>query len=188
MTPHSANPNPVQLYINEHYAHKGGATGFAKDAGVAYQSVHKTTLGLYSSIPTNLAAHMARTSDYTQEEWQKRYSLWVDKELDILINDIKSGALEAEAFFVPSSNLENTYPTFSAWREALSYSQIDFCKTFLMHQAILQKYEAGNMKNLPKSLEDRIKKILFAIFDIDELSVARYIKAVKNLPRKKEIA
>jgi hypothetical protein len=184
----SKNMNPVQRYINEHYAHRGGATGLAKDAGVGYQTVHKTVMGLYSSIPATLAAHMARTSDYNQEHWQNEYSLWIEKEVEVLINDIKSGALEAEAFFVPSSNLGNQYATFSEWREALSYSQIDFCKTFLLHQAILQKYESGNMKNLPKSLEDRIKRILEAIFDIDELSVARYIKAVKNLPRKKEIA
>lgn len=182
----TTNVNPIQDYIDENYKHRSGATGLAKDVGVGYQTVHKATMGLYTSIPTKLVEFMARTTEYNIDEWQKLYSLWVEKELRILVNDIKTGALEAEAFFVPPINLNTQYKNFSEWREALSYSQIDFCKTFLLHQAIIQKYEAGTMKAMPESLVSRVRYVMDALFE-DDTHTNAYLIALKLIPRKKDI-
>lgn len=180
------NVNPIQKFVNEYYKHRSGITGFAKDINVGYQTIHKATMGLHSHIPPRLLDHMAKTSGVPKEEWEKDYADWVDKELRILLLDIRTGKIEAEAFFVPSSKLAETYPTFSDWRRSLSYSQIDFCKTFLLHQAIIQRYEAGLMKNLPESLKDRVRFILCGIFDMTEESVNSYLWALTNLPREEK--
>src|SRR5687768_2970611 len=180
------NVNPVQRFINENYKHRSGVSGFANDINVGYQTVHKTILGLHSHIPPRIAKAMADVTLRSESEWQSEYSLWVQKELSILLLDIRNGKIEAEAFFVPSSKLGETYSTFTDWRNSLSYSQIDFCKTFLLHQAIINRYESGLMKNLPDSLIDRVKFILNGLFDISDDSVAEYIKALSNLPIKKK--
>lgn len=180
------NVNPITKFVNEYYQHRSGITGFAKDINVGYQTIHKATLGLHSHIPPRLLSHMAKVSNTPSEEIEKEYSLWVQKELAILLLDIRTGKLEAEAFFVPASKLAEIYPTFSDWRRALSYSQIDFCKTFLLHQAIIQRYEAGLMKNLPESLKDRVRYILCGIFDLTEETVNSYLWALSNLPREEK--
>jgi hypothetical protein len=129
---------------------------------------------------------MAAVSNTPADIWQEEYSLWVQAELEILLLDIRTGKIEAEAFFVPSSKLKETYATFTDWRTSLSYSQIDFCKTFLLHQAIINRYESGLMKNLPDSLIERVKFILNGLFDITDDSVGEYIKALSELPIKKK--
>lgn len=176
------NPNPIETFIHENYADKRGATGFAKDSGVTYQTVHKAILGLHTIIPESMVRTLARESDFTIEYWQEQYRLWVKKELEILCADISTGKLEAEALFVPAYELKNQYANFTEWRESLSYSQIDFCKTFLMHQAVLQKYEAGNMKTLPASLVERLTYVLDKVMDYSDQEIQSYIFALKRLP------
>lgn len=170
------NKNPVEKYAEEHFPY-GSITNLAKAAEVSYGTVHKTIQGLYSAIPEKLAAHMANNSDYSIEEWQSLYSLWEKKELEILKNDIAQGNIEAEALFVPSESIPQKYKTFSDWREALSYSQVDFCKTFLLHQGIINKYELGQMKHIPVSLMERL---MFLGKDM------AYINAIEELPIRKK--
>ena len=148
--------NPVEKYAKEEFPFDS-ITSLAKAAGVGYGTVHKTIQGLYSSIPTKLAAYMTMNSHRTTKEWQAKYSLWVQEELDILKSDIARGAIEATALFIPAESLRSHYHNdFIEWRKSLSYSQIDFCKTFLLHQGIVGKYESGHMQNLPVSLKERL--------------------------------
>lgn len=170
------NKNPVEAFAEEQFP-TGSITALANAADVTYGTVHKTTQGLYSTIPKKLADYMAQNSDYTVKEWNKLYLLWIGKELEILRNDIKAGHMEAEAFFVPPVDLSKKYPDFASWRMALSYSQVDFCKTFLMHQAILNKYELGHMKNIPVSLVERLRFLGLS---------QEYINAVDDLPVRKK--
>jgi hypothetical protein len=170
------NKNPVERYAEEEFP-TGSITALANAAEVTYGTVHKAIQGLYSNIPKKLAEYMAKNSEYSIDEWQKLYSLWVSKELEILKNDIIQGKFEAEALFVPAQNIPKIYGDFTAWREALSYSQVDFCKTFLLHQGIINKYELGQMKNLPVSLVERLR---FLEKDAD------YIKAIEALPIRKK--
>ena len=170
------NKNPVERYAEEEFP-SGSITALANAAEVSYGTVHKTIQGLYSKIPVKLAEHMAMNSEYSIEEWQKLYSLWVKKELEILKNDIIQGKFEAFALFVPAKKIAEYYVDFSAWREALSYSQVDFCKTFLLHQGIINKYELGQMKNLPISLVQRLR-----FLDKD----TAYINAIEDLPIRKK--
>lgn len=179
------NINPVKKFVNEYYNHRSGISGLASDLNVGYQTIHKTVLGLHSHIPPRLVKHMGDVSGISEEVWQEEYAAWINKELDILLLDIRAGKIEASAFFVPASRIPEQYADFTEWRSSLSYSQIDFCKTFLLHQAIMNRYESGLMKNLPESLVDRIKFILNGLFDIDKDSVAAYVKAVQDLPIKK---
>lgn len=178
--------NPITKFLHENYSYRGGNTGFAKDAGVSYQTVHKAQMGLYPRIPKKLLAAMVRDSDLNAREWDEEYSLWVQSELDILVSDISSGKLEAEALFVPGYNLSKQYKDFTEWRQALSYSQIDFCKTFLIQQTILQKYEAGDMQNFPISLKERMTYVVKKVLDISEELAAAYVIQVANLPIRKK--
>lgn len=162
--------NPVEKYAKEEFPFDS-ITSLAKAADVGYGTVHKTIQGLYSSIPTKLAAFMTMNSHRTTAEWQEKYSLWVEEELTILRSDIARGALEAEALFITPEYIHK-FKTFTNWRQSLSYSQIDFCKTFLLHQGIISKYEAGQMQNLPVSLKERLSFLGMS----DE-----YIKAVGEL-------
>lgn len=164
--------NPVEKYAKEEFPFDS-ITSLANAAGVGYGTVHKTIQGLYSAIPTKLADYMTMQSHRTAKEWQDKYSLWVEEELAILKSDIDRGAVEATALFVPWDALETHYGTFTKWRQSLSYSQIDFCKTFLMHQGILSKYEAGQMQNLPVSLKERLQYL--GLSD-------KYIKALGEMP------
>lgn len=170
------NKNPVEKYAEEEFPF-GSITALANAADVTYGTVHKAIQGLYSRIPAKLAEYMAKNSDTTEAEWQELYSLWVKKELEILKNDIIQGKFEAEALFVPAQNISEIYADFSAWREALSYSQVDFCKTFLLHQGIINKYELGQMKNIPVSLVERLR-----FLDKD----TAYINAIDDLPIRKK--
>ena len=194
--------NPVEDFVDKHYE-SGGVTGLGRDSDTAYQSVHKTILGLYKKVPPRIAAYMAKVLSEESggekseieliAEIQRDYHEWANLGIKQLIENIRCGKLEAEAFFVPAYQLKKQYPTFKAWRESLSYSQIDFCKTFLIHQAILQKYEAGEMQKLPASLEQRIEQILSALFDYPEKyseggkvlrseGVRAYLFALRKLP------
>lgn len=168
------NKNPVEKYAEEEFPF-GSITALANAAEVTYGTVHKTIQGLYTKIPAKLADYMAKNSDITESEWQVAYSLWVKKELEILKNDIIQGKFEASALFVPAERIAERYVDFSAWRESLSYSQVDFCKTFLLHQGIINKYELGQMKNIPVSLVERLR---FLEKDTD------YINAIDDLPTK----
>jgi hypothetical protein len=170
------NKNPVEQYANEEFP-TGSITALANAAEVSYGTVHKTIQGLYSAIPAKLAAYMAKNSNYTEEHWQGLYSLWAAKELEILKNDITEGKFEAEALFVPAEDIRTHYRDFSEWREALSYSQVDFCKTFLLHQGIINKYELGQMKNIPVSL---VKVLRYLGKD------TAYINAIDDLPIRKK--
>lgn len=170
------NKNPIERYAEEEFP-SGSITALANAAEVTYGTVHKAIQGLYSNIPKKLAEYMAANSDYPIEHWQNEYSLWVTKELEILKNDIIAGKFEAQALFVPADLISKTYKDFSEWREALSYSQVDFCKTFLLHQGIINKYELGQMKNLPISLVGRLR---FLEKDTE------YINAIEDLPIRKK--
>lgn len=165
--------NPVEAYAKEEFPFDS-ITSLANAAGVGYGTVHKTIQGLYSAIPGKLADYMAMHSHRTVSEWQAKYSLWVEEELAILKTDIDRGAIEASPLFVPPHLIPAYYPNgFVEWRKSLSYSQIDFCKTFLLHQGILSKYESGLMQSLPVSLKERLKFLGMS----DD-----YIKAVGELP------
>lgn len=173
---YTLNKNPVERYAEEEFPF-GSITALANAAEVTYGTVHKAIQGLYSNIPKKLAEYMAANSERTIEQWQTEYSLWVKKELEILKNDIIQGKFEAEALFVPADHIAKKYEDFSEWREALSYSQVDFCKTFLLHQGIINKYELGQMKNLPVSLIERLRFL--------EKDTA-YINAIEELPIRKK--
>jgi hypothetical protein len=150
------HPNPVESYAKEEFPFDS-ITSLANAAGVGYGTVHKTIQGLYSSIPTKLADYMTMHSHRTSAQWQAKYSLWVEEELAILKSDIDRGAIEASTLFVTPERVVPRFEYFKEWRQSLSYSQIDFCKTFLLHQGIISKYEAGQMQNLPVSLKERLK-------------------------------
>lgn len=164
--------NPVETYAKEEFP-IDSITKLASASGITYGTVHKTIQGLYSAIPASLAAYIASNSEYGEAYWQNEYHLWQQKELAILKADIERGAMDATALFIPADSLASYYGSFKAWRESLSYSQIDFCKTFLLHQTIINNYESGKMKNLPQSLKDRLK--FLGASD-------KYIKAVGELP------
>src|SRR4030095_6449625 len=191
--------NPVESFV-EKYVGRGGFSQLAKESDTSYQSVHKTVLGLYKSIPPKIASHMARIlseestlthdgiksntyiSPYEAErQLQKEYTEWTNQGVKDLIEDIRCGRIEAEALFVPAHKLSEHYPTFKAWRQSMSYSQIDFCKTFLLHQAIINKYENGEMKDLPVSLVDRIEQLLQALFDYPEAVKGGYVQASDSI-------
>ncbi len=165
------NINPVEKYAKEEFP-VDSITSLANASGVTYGTVHKTIQGLYSAIPKSLVTYIAMHSSYTEPQWQNRYSLWVREELASLKTDIQRGALEATALFVPANSLSSTYESFKSWRESLSYSQIDFCKTFHLHQTIMNNYESGKMQKLPQSLKDRL--VYLGMSD-------DYIKAVGEL-------
>jgi hypothetical protein len=170
------NKNPIERYAEEEFP-IGSITALANAADVTYGTVHKAIQGLYSKIPVKLAEYIAANSEYDVAYWQNEYSLWITKELEILKNDIIQGKFEAEALFVPAERIAERYSDFTVWREALSYSQVDFCKTFLLHQGIINKYELGQMKNIPVSLVSRLR---FLEKDTD------YINAIDDLPIRKK--
>lgn len=147
--------NPVEEYAKEEFP-VDSITSLAKASGVTYGTVHKTIQGLYGAIPKSLAEYLGSNSEYREPYWQTKYSLWQKDELEILRNDIKEGKVEATVLFLSPAQLAENYATFTAWRNSLSYSQIDFCKTFLLHQTIINNYESGKMVSLPVSLKERL--------------------------------
>jgi hypothetical protein len=163
--------NPVERYAHEEFP-VDSITALATAAGITYGTVHKTIQGLYSAIPKSLVTYIARHSDYPADYWQGLYSEWQRSELSILKEDIKEGRIEAAALYVPAERIASDYANFTAWRNSLSYSQIDFCKTFLIHQTILNNYESGKMKALPVSIKERLQFLGLS----DD-----YIKAVGDL-------
>lgn len=149
------NQNPVERYAHEEFP-VDSITRLAKSAGVTYGTVHKTIQGLYNSIPASLVTYIAKHSDYPASYWQEQYKGWQMRQLLKLGQDIKEGRIEASALFVQAKDLGRTYGSFKDWRSSLSYSQIDFCKTFLLHQTIINNYENGKMKSLPISIKERL--------------------------------
>lgn len=150
------NQNPVERYAHEEFPVDSAITSLANAAGVTYGTVHKTIQGLYSAIPKSLVTYIARHSDYPADYWQGEYIKWKSEQLNTLREDIREGRIEAAALFVPAARIATDYASFTAWRNSLSYSQMDFCKTFLIHQTILNNYESGKMKSLPFSIRERL--------------------------------
>lgn len=181
----TTNPNPITLYCNEAYpTHNNtpqGKTLLAKNAGVSWATVHKASLGLYSTIPVKLVNYMAANpvgeADHTAFRWNILYNKYVKEMMHILKEDIDHGRIECSALFFAPQDLHKHFADFTEWRESMSYSQMDFCKTFLLHQAILSNYEKGDMKDLPESLKERLRFLG---------KTEEYIKAVANLPIRKK--
>lgn len=172
--------NPITFFLNESRATDTiplNNVSLAEAAGVTRQTIQKTVMGLYSSIPVKLVNYMSThpvgEADHSVTSWNKHYDAFISYEMNVLKENIAKGTMEAEALYTKPEALKVHYPTFTAWRESLSYSQIDFCKTFLLHQAIVSKYEAGLMKNLPESLVNRLKFIGLPV---------GYINALEELP------
>lgn len=169
--------NPVLLYAEEEFPNNDSITRLAEASGITYQTVHKTVRGLYSTIPVKLVTYMTMNSDYTTDEWNKLYSLWIKRQMVVLKGMIELGRFEAVALITAPAKLSSFYADFTAWRESLSSSQMDFCKTFMMHQAIISKYEAGQMYRLPESLVERLKFLGVSV---------EYINALEKLPTRKK--
>jgi DNA-binding transcriptional regulator YiaG len=112
--------------------------------------------------------------------WELSYELWVKFRVRTIAEDIQEERIDADAFFVPANMLDKNYKSFRQWRESLSYSQMDFCKTFFIHQAILYKYESGQMKNLPESIRDRVLEIVTFLYGSSAANA--YVYALSQLP------
>lgn len=161
--------NPIDLYISEAYpVHNNsprGKTLLAENADVGWSTVHKTSLGLYTYIPVKLVNYMAANpvgdADHSSIKWNEMYRAFVAKELDLLSAEVVDEGPKGKyaALFVDPKDFPKIFPSFVEWRESLSISQMDFCKTFLIHQGILNKYEDGQMKKLPQSVKDRLRYV-----------------------------
>lgn len=174
-------PNPITQYLKCSPQHN--KTTIASDSGVTWQTINKAMLGLYSSIPIKLVNFMvANPPEGTMHKWTisdyyREYQSFIDASMATVKEDIKAGRMEAVAFFVTPVEINKRYKSFTEWRASLSYSQMDFCKTFMLHQGIVSKYESGQMKNLPQSLVDRLRYMGLS---------AEYINAVESLPTKEK--
>lgn len=180
-------PNPILSYIqvafpatpsSQHGGHNSiGKQHLADAAGVTWATVHKASLGLYSSLPIKLVnymnSHPVGDQDHSIDSWEAIYQQFIREAMATLKSDIDNGRMEAEALFTAPKDLSKHYNSFITWRQSLSYSQMDFCKTFLLHQAILSKYESGQMKSMPQSLKDRLSFVGMS---------NEYIHAVGMLP------
>ena len=178
--------NPITFYLNESArldTNPMNKTTLAEHSKVDRQTIHKAQMGLYSALPSKLTLFMAANpvgeADHSVVTWNTHYKDFIKYEMKKLKVAVAEGTIEAEALFTKPESLAKYYPTFTDWRKSLSYSQIDFCKTFLLHQAIVSKYEAGQMKNMAQSIVDRLRYL--------GLSSA-YIVALENLPVNPKVA
>lgn len=178
--------NPITHYLHEsvrisliNNTTPLNKTTLAEASGVSWQTINKAEMGLYSNIPLKLlnymVTHPVGDADHKADSWEALYYAFIKAEMKKLSKDITRGAIEAEAIYTRPQDLAKNYPTFSDWRKSLSYSQIDFCKTFLLHQAIVHNYESGKMKHLPQSLVSRLKFLG---------ATSIYIDALDSLPTK----
>lgn len=121
-------------------------------AGVTEQVVLKTEQGLYPAIPPSMYA-VARVLDpsINLEALAFTYENWILQELDTVR--------------LPPTNNYGTPNEFIQWRAHLCLlnkvpnSVNSFCKLMKINPYVIQKYEAGRLKQVPVQLIERIAYI-----------------------------
>jgi DNA-binding XRE family transcriptional regulator len=149
-TPTMTPPNPIKTIRSE--AHKTQHE-YASIAGVTEQVVMKTEQGLYPNIPPSIlrvAAMLAGQRAYAIEE---EYEAWIQEEL----RHVKLPPSVGRTNQIPKTPAE-----FIKWRKAVCElndepnSVVALAKLLKINPYVIQKFEAGRMKQTPMQIAERV--------------------------------
>lgn len=124
---------------------------FANIAGVGEQVVMKTELGLYPNIPPSVLRVAAQLGQIPASVVEADYQAWIKEEL----RSVK----------LPNTPLPKTPKEFIKWRHTLCGlndepdSQYALARLLKLNPYVIQKYEAGKMKQTPLQIAERVALI-----------------------------
>lgn len=146
-----AMDNPIKAIRDElHLTQKEAASL----CGVTEQVILKTEQGLYPTIGPSVLLSMAELSGVSVGIIEAQYEEWLQQEL----KTVKLLPPEMDQAYKDFRN-------FPLWREMTCHlngvpnSVNSLCKLFKLNPYVIQKYEAGRLKQAPLQLEERIAYI-----------------------------
>lgn len=122
----------------------------ASIAGITEQVVLKAENGMYPTLPPSILGAFASISGEAKEVIEYRYEAWIDQEL-------RKVKLSSVGFETPES--------FIVWRGIVCKmndvpdTTNSFAKLFKINPYVIQKFEAGRLKQTPLQLVERIAYI-----------------------------
>jgi DNA-binding XRE family transcriptional regulator len=141
--------NPLKRIRVEAYMSQKEA---ASIAGVTEQVVLKVEQGLYPTMPPSMLRAYSTISGDTPAELEYRYEKWIDDELRLVRLPVGSIHIATPGEFI-------------IWRnQVCKLNEVpdtvnSFCKLFKLNPYIIQKFEAGRLKQTPMQLQERIAYI-----------------------------
>lgn len=140
--------NPIKQIREEAHLSQREA---ASIAGITEQVVLKSEQGMYPTLPPSILEAFATISGETKQTIEFRYEKWIDDELrkvklPVTINiEHPSEFLHFRSVVTKLNDVPDTTNSF--------------CKLFKMNPYVIQKFEAGRLKQTPLQLVERIAYI-----------------------------
>lgn len=137
--------NPIkEIRVNHNQTQKS----LASIAGITEQVILKAEAGLYPTLPPSVLRALATVSGESKDSIESKYEAWIDSELRSVVLPKHTG------FETPAG--------FIGWRSVVcrmndvADNTNSFCKLFKMNPYVIQKFEAGKLKQTPMQLVERI--------------------------------
>ena len=140
--------NPIKLIRESNHLSQKAAASLC---GITEQVILKTEQGLYPTMPPSVLGAFAELGGCTQNELEYRYEKWIDEEL------LKVKLPTTIDIAHPSEFLH--FRTIVCGINNMPDSVNAFCKLFKMNPYVIQKFEAGRLKQTPLQLVERIAYI-----------------------------
>lgn len=122
------------------------ANALARRLGLSKQYLSRAEQGTYSSLNPALLRWISNALNFTPEAVVQRYVLFQKATRRAAVEKIEPARLERKSE-TPGNEL------FERWRSGYWSSPIQFATDFCIHPDLIQKYEEGITKSMPKQLK-----------------------------------
>jgi DNA-binding XRE family transcriptional regulator len=138
--------NPIKILRMELGLTQGA---LASIAGITEQVILKSEQGLYPTLPPTVLRALSKVTGISEANIEAQYEEWINSELRQVV--------------LPSVGLKfDTPESFLLWKAELCTlnevpnSVVAVCKLLKINPYVIQKYEAGRLKQTPLQLVERV--------------------------------
>jgi transcriptional regulator with XRE-family HTH domain len=128
------------------------ANALAKRLGLSRQYLNNAEQGIYSSLNPSLVRWISNAMGWTENSTTKRYMTFQNAKRRNAISRIEPRPIKRHA------NLQAGYQVFEEWRNDYWPSPRAFAVDFCIHPDLIQKYEEGIQKSMPKLLKQLLNE------------------------------
>jgi transcriptional regulator with XRE-family HTH domain len=138
--------NPIKILRMELGLTQGA---LASIAGITEQVILKSEQGLYPTLPPTVLRALSKVTGISESNIEAQYEEWINSELKLVE--------------LPPATLKfDTPESFLLWKAELCTlnevpnSVVAVCKLLKINPYVIQKYEAGRLKQTPLQLVERV--------------------------------
>lgn len=128
-----------------------------KKLGLSRQYLSRAESGTYSSLNPQLAKWVANSLDWEVQSVHERYETFQDARRRATMDEVQPHKLERHESHEPGHVL------FERWRSGYWVSPVAFANAFCVHPDLVQKYEEGVQKRMPRQIREVLRG--FGIID-----------------------